>query len=757
MRTFAFGFPRLGERRQYKTLLESFWAGKLQEPEFWKGIEELKQERLREYHGLDFIPCNELSLYDPMLDTAVMVGAIPSRFAPYRGLSTYFALARGKNALELTKWFNTNYHYLVPELEEPRFELLHNFPLEDVEFYRRHGVQTLPTVIGPYTFLRLSKRLRQGIATPLSTAEMREFGAALLPVYATLLRSLAQAEVGVVVFHEPALALDVPEEHWELLTAWYTELSRQGTALWLLCYYDSVSDFPRYCQLPVAGLGLDFVSNTENWEQLQRFGFPREKTLIAGILNGRQVWRSDLRERLQFLEALHRFAEDIVIAPSCPLFHLPITVSAETRLPEGLRERLAFARERIAELRLLKAAWEGDPEALREVEQQSQLLRTPFARNEQVRQRVASLTEEDFQRHPPAALRRQLQQQQLGLPLLPTTTIGSFPQTEEVRRLRTRYRRGELSEDEYQEAIQNSIRHAIAVQEELGLDVLVHGEFERSDMVEYFAEQLEGIATTDHGWVLSYGSRVYRPPIIYGDIWRPHPMTLREITYAQSLTSKPVKGMLTGPVTMLLWSYWRQDIPAEELAYELALALADEVRDLEAAGIRIIQIDEPAFREGAPLKRRHWDAYFRWTTRAFRLCHARARPETQIHTHMCYSEFNDIAPYIAQLDFDVLSIEGARSKGEIVESFAQLQPGSLHVGVGVYDVHSPAVPEVEDIESILQRVLQVLPAEAVWVNPDCGLKTRRWEEVIPALRNMVVAARRTAQRLAVSGTEKVLR
>jgi len=758
MRIAAFGFPRLGEDRQYKTLLESFWSGTIGEPELQHGIAELKRERLREYAGLDFIPSNELSLYDPMLDTAVMVGAIPSRFGSYEGLATYFALARGKHALELTKWFNTNYHYLVPELEEPQFQLLHNFPLEDVRFYRQHGAETIPTLIGPYTFLRLSKRPAKsnGVhrrSTLLTDAELAEFGAALVRVYSEVLRSLAAEKVSAVLLHEPALALDVPEVHWDLLTAWYAELSHAEVPLWVICYYDSVSDFRRYCELPVAGLGLDFVSNTENWHELQRYGFPAEKTLIAGLVNGRQVWRSDLRALLQVVEALHRFARDVVAAPSCPLFHLPVTVEREERLPTGLRERLAFARERIAELRLLKAAWEGDAEALRRVEAQSAILSQPFARNEHVRQRIAALTEADFQRRPPAPERRRLQQQLLRLPPLPTTTIGSFPQTAELRRLRSQYRRGELSAADYQTAISQHIRHAIAVQEELGLDVLVHGEFERSDMVEYFAERLEGFATTEHGWVLSYGSRVYRPPIIYGDVWRPHPMTVREITYAQSLTSKPVKGMLTGPVTMLLWSYWRQDIPAEELAYEIALAIADEVRDLEAAGIRIIQIDEPAFREGAPLKRRHWDSYFRWATRAFRLCHARAHPQTQIHTHMCYSEFNDIIGYIAELDFDVLSIEGSRSKGEIVDSFATLPAGSVHVGVGVYDVHSPAIPSVEDIEAVLERVLRVLPADAVWVNPDCGLKTRRWEEVIPALHNMVVAARRIARRYGLSTTE----
>lgn len=757
MRTLAFGFPRLGEHRQYKKLLEAFWSGSLTETELVEGIAELKWERLREYEGMDIVPCNELSLYDPMLDTAIMLGAIPRRFGPYAGLQTYFGLARGRHALELTKWFNTNYHYLVPELEEPRFELVQNFPLEDVRFYRQFGADTVPSLIGPYTFLRLAKRIRStdGAPTagmPLTEDELAVFGAAIVPVYAELLRSLAAEAVGCVLVHEPALALDVPAGHWQLLHAWYSELSRHGVALWLLCYYDSVSDFERYAELPVAGVGLDFVSTTENWHMLQRYGFPAGKTLVAGIVNGRQVWRSDLLTCLRFLEELHCFCTDIVIAPSCPLMHLPVTIALEQHLPPGLLERLAFARERIAELRLVKAAWEGDTAALEEIEATTELLRLPFACNERVRQRLAALTEADFHRHPPAAERRRLQTQLLQLPLLPTTTIGSFPQTADIRRLRTQHRHGELPAEQYESAIRNHIRHAVAVQEELGLDVLVHGEFERSDMVEYFAEQLEGIATTEHGWVLSYGSRVYRPPIIYGDVWRPHPITVPYITYAQSLTLRPVKGMLTGPVTMLLWSYWRQDIPVEELAYELALAIADEVHDLEGAGICIIQIDEPAFREGAPLKRRDWNTYFRWATRAFRLCHARARPETQIHTHMCYSEFNEIIEFIAALDFDVLSIEGSRSRGAIVDSFATLPSHSFQVGIGVYDVHSPAIPQPSDIEATLRRVLQVLPPEAVWVNPDCGLKTRRWEEAIPALRAMVEAAHRMRQQVATRTT-----
>jgi 5-methyltetrahydropteroyltriglutamate--homocysteine methyltransferase len=747
MHAFAFGFPRLGTRREYKALLEGFWSGQLSPAEFSEGIAQLKLQRAAAYAAMDLIPCNELSLYDPMLDTAVMVGAIPERFGAYTGPETYFAMARGKAALELTKWFNTNYHYLVPELQQPEFHLLQNFPLEDLRFHRSQGIEAVPTLIGPYTFLRLSKRVRGGGAppSPLTTEELALFGEALCSVYARIVHELSQENPSCIVLHEPALALDVPEAHWELVHAWYAQLAAQGAPLWVLCYYDSVADYRRYVELPVAGLGLDLVSNEENRRWLAQHGFPPEKVLLAGVVNGRQVWATDLEAVCNELEPLAANLPKLVVAPSCPLYHLPVTVAHEQRLPLELRQRLAFAQERIEELRLLRDALSGDPHARTQCRERSRLLAHPFARNEAVRERLRALTPRDFQREPDVATRAQLQRERLRLPLLPTTTIGSFPQTAELRRLRAAYRRGECSEEEYRAAIQERIRHAIALQEELGLDVLVHGEFERSDMVEYFAERLEGIAITDHGWVLSYGSRVYRPPIIYGDVSRPAAMTLAEITFAQSLTRKPVKGMLTGPVTLLLWSYWRQDIPAEELAYELALCIADEVRDLENAGIGVIQIDEPAFREGAPLKRHKWGEYFRWAVRAFRLATAHARPQTQIHTHMCYSEFNDITEHIAAMDFDVISIEGSRSKGEIVESVATLAAQQRQIGVGVYDVHSPAIPTVEEIQSILRRILSVLPSEAVWVNPDCGLKTRRWEEVIPALRNMMTAARELAR------------
>ncbi|NPB06435.1 MAG: 5-methyltetrahydropteroyltriglutamate--homocysteine S-methyltransferase [Aquificae bacterium] len=750
MRVHAFGFPKLGEKREFKKLLEGYWRGSLTEEELLKGIDELKLKRAQLYaQYADFVPSNELSLYDFMLDMAVTLGAVPERFMPYEGLKTYFEMARGKGALELTKWFNTNYHYLVPELETTAFKLLDNKPLKDYLFHREHGYETVPHLIGPYTFLRLSKapvRKEEGglpvvYLEKLERTELLErFAEALLPAYRELLRSLKEAGVRRVHLEEPALVLDVPAGHWEVVRTLYEGLSEEGLELVLFTYYDAVDDYERFVELPVSGFHFDLVYGKESLKNLKQKGFPKGKELVLGLVNGRQPWRANLKEKLKLLEELAPLAERVTVSTATPLYHLPVTVEPESSLPEGLKERLAFAKEKLQELALLKRAFLGEEEALGKAAESERVMTAVFARNDAVRRRLASLKEEDFRRELPYEERDKLQRERLKLPLFPTTTIGSFPQTEDVRKMRVAYRKGKVSKEEYERFIREKIKYAIELQEEIGLDVLVHGEFERSDMVEFFAQKLEGIATTEHGWVLSYGSRVYRPPIIYGDVSRPGPMTLNEITYAQSLTDKPVKGMLTGPVTILNWSYYPEDRPKEEVAYQIALALQDEVRELEEAGIKVIQIDEPAFREGAPLKRKDWEEYFRWAVRAFRLA-SRAKPETQIHTHMCYSEFNEILNYIYEMDFDVISIEASRSKGEIIEAFERFGRWDRQIGIGVYDIHSPAVPSKEEMKAVVRRAMRVLPKELLWVNPDCGLKTRRWEEVIPALKNMVQAAK----------------
>ena len=745
MRAIAFGFPKLGEKREFKKLLEEFWKGSITESDLLKGIGELKVWRSDLYRKFtDCVPSNELSLYDFMLDTAVMVGAVPSRFGEYRGIETYFEMARGRHALEMTKWFNTNYHYLVPEIESEDFHLLRNFPLDDYTFLKEKGFENTPHIIGPYTFLKLSKAFKKkGGEVPIleierieDPSQMAKLSERLTEVYLEVLKSLKNSGCLWVHIEEPALVLDTEEWEWDVVHNVYGKLSESGIRIAVFTYYESVSDYHRFISLPVNALHLDLVHGPENLENIRKYGFPKDKELIAGVINGRQPWRANLVEKLDLMRELSEKVGDLAVSNSCPLFHLPVTKEPENSLPGGLKERLAFAKEKLEELNLLKTAFGGDEDALKRVEDSQRIVELSFGENPEVRRRITSLSEEDFRRELPYEERDKIQREILKLPLFPTTTIGSYPQTPEVRKMRTAFRSGKVSKNEYTEFIRSQIRKVISFQEEVGLDVLVHGEFERTDMVEFFAFKMDGIATTQHGWVLSYGSRVYRPPIIYGDVSRPEPMTLDEILYAQSLTQKPVKGMLTGPVTILNWSYYREDVPKKEIAYQIALALLDEVKDLEKAGIKIIQIDEPAFREGVPLKRKDWQDYFGWAVKAFRLC-SRANPETQIHTHMCYSEFNEIIEYIYQMDFDVISIEASRSKGEIITAFEKFSGWDRQIGIGVYDIHSPAIPAKEEMKGVMERAMKVLDPELLWVNPDCGLKTRRWEEVEPALKNMV--------------------
>ncbi|MCS7296946.1 MAG: 5-methyltetrahydropteroyltriglutamate--homocysteine S-methyltransferase [Bacteroidia bacterium] len=741
MQILAYGLPRLGEKRQYKSLLESYWTKKITQTELYQGMDALEKERLGTYATYaDLYPACELSFYDPVLDLSIAVGLVPQRFQPYEGIDTYFQMARGPHALEMTKWFNTNYHYLVPEWEEPlSLSAQPDFYIRAYRLAQEGGFHSaLPSLIGPYTFLKLSKKDGHS----LSPDEMERYGELLLPAYSRVLEALSQAGATHFLIHEPAFVLDDPLV--PLIGYFYHQLSR--FSIYLLTYYEAVDFYPRLVELPVKGIGLDFTSNTANTESFLQYGFPDDKILIAGIIDGRSVWHANLQAKAREIETLSRRVKEIWLAPSAPLFFLPLTKVFEKRIPPAVWERLSFAREKLQELQTLKKYILGDETVWEEVEASARLWESePLGYHPPTRARVSALTEKDFTRDLPYKERTRLQQA-LQLPPFPTTTIGSFPQTEDLRALRRAYRAGSLSEAQYKSHIREKIAEVIRYQEELGLDVLVHGEFERSDMVEFFAEKLQGFAITDHGWVLSYGSRVYRAPIIYGDVWRPAPMTVEEIKYAQSLTTKPVKGMLTGPVTILNWSYAPPHKSREEVAYEIALAIQDEVRDLEAAGIRVIQIDEPAFREGAPLKRRDWPEYFRWAVRAFRLA-SRAQPSTQIHSHMCYSEFESILQYIWEMDFDVVSIEASRSKGTLVEEFKRFPHWDRQIGLGVYDIHSPAIPSVESISAVIEAARQALPERLLWINPDCGLKTRRWEEVTPALRNMVLAAQAAREKV----------
>ncbi len=735
MQTFAYGLPRLGSSRQYKTLLERFWSDKISEPDFQAGLTALEKERLATYAQFcEMYPSGELSLYDPMLDLSVALGLIPRRFHPYQGLSSYYQMARGKAALEMTKWFNTNYHYLVPEWEEvPQLQANPQFFVEAFQLARTSGFAgASPALIGPYTFLALSKRDGQ----PLSPENMEKYAEQLLPIYRQILEALVQAGAQRLFLHEPAFVLDdVPVP---LVGYLYHGLA--GLPLYLLTYYEGVDFYPRVVELPVQGIALDLVSSEANLKAIHQYGFPQDKVLIAGVIDGRSVWRADLKAKANLIEGLLRQGLSVWVAPSTPLSFLPLTTAPETHLAPQLREKLAFATEKLAEIQTLVRHLRGDAAAAQAVTASEALWqKPPLGYHEPTRQRVQALTDKDFVRAVPYAERVKAQNTRLPLPSLPTTTIGSFPQTEDLRALRKAHREGKVTKADYDARIREKIVEVIRLQEQLGIDVLVHGEFERSDMVEFFAERLEGFAITNQGWVLSYGSRVYRAPIIYGDVWRPAPMTVAETAYAQSLTKKPVKGMLTGPVTILNWSYAPPHMPRETVAYQIALAIQDEVRDLEEAGIAIIQIDEPAFREGAPLKRRDWPAYFSWAVRAFRLS-AIANPETQIHSHMCYSEFESILEYIHAMDFDVVSIEASRSKGTLVEEFGRFGKWDRQVGLGVYDIHSPAIPTAQEMRAVIEAARRVLPDALLWVNPDCGLKTRRWQEVEPALRNMVTAA-----------------
>ncbi|WP_298976480.1 5-methyltetrahydropteroyltriglutamate--homocysteine S-methyltransferase [uncultured Thermosynechococcus sp.] len=733
--TATVGFPRIGRNRELKKALEAYWQGQLEIDRLQQTAEMIAQENWNTQRaaGIDYIGVGDMSLYDPMLDWSLRLGIVPERFAALSGWERYFAMARGYEgipALEMTKWFDTNYHYLVPEVgdrwQEPDFS---DFVATVQQAQQLLGDSARPIVIGPVTFLRLSR-----LSIPLEQA-----AAQLGDRYQALLETLQSLGVKGVQFHEPALVLSDAVNFQSLYERLYQQLSAVGLPLHLVTYFDDLgAAYPWAVRLPVASLSLDFTRGT-NLALLQQHGFPPDKTLGVGIVDARNVWALQPQSVLTTLEAILQVTSQIQLQPSASLQFVPYDVRRETKLAAPLRRVLSFAEQKLEEVRLLADYLKGQAGAVDALQQRANQW-TAFSAfspaNSTVQSQLKALTAKDFERSLPYEERRK---QQIQLPLLPTTTIGSFPQTAEVRQLRVKLKRGEISQAAYEAAIDAEIAKCIRLQEEANLDVLVHGEFERTDMVEFFAQQLSGFALTEHGWVQSYGSRCVRPPIIYGDIFRPQPMTLREFKVAQSLTGKPVKGMLTGPVTMLNWSFPRCDLPRQEQAFQIALALRQEVADLEAAGAKIIQIDEPALREGLPLKTERWSDYLSWAVDAFRLAAGGAQPQTQIHTHMCYSEFGDIIEHIERLDADVLSIENSRSNNETL--FEITDAGYRHqVGNGVYDVHSPAVPTVEQVVRQLKTALEHLPAAQIWVNPDCGLKTRRWEEVIPALKNMVAAS-----------------
>ncbi|WP_028058462.1 5-methyltetrahydropteroyltriglutamate--homocysteine S-methyltransferase [Candidatus Solirubrobacter pratensis] len=701
-RTAVLGLPRVGPNRELKTALEARWSGRATDEELLAVAREQRAALWRRAAdaGIDVICVGDASLYDHVLDTAVAVGAVEP------GLDAYFEAARGARPLEMTKWFDTNYHYLVPRLTGELAARPDHW-LEQLAEARALGIEGRPVILGPWSFVQLAK-------APLSCLD------ALLPVYAELVDALDAREFQI---DEPCL---VTGRYEGFERAWRALEDAAGEReLCLTTYFGRVPG--EVFALGAAEIHLDLVRAPEQLEPALAAVAGGSTRLSLGVIDGRNVWAADLeRARALIDRAITALGEDrVTIAPSCSLLHVPYDASRERALPG----RLAFAYEKLEELALLKAG-EWPQRAV-----------APVPRDESVRARVAALRPADYARSAPYAQRAAAQRERVALPPLPTTTIGSFPQTAEIRRARRELRSGALGAGEYERFMRERIAEAIELQEELGLDMLVHGEAERADMVEYFGEQLEGFAFTEHGWVQSYGSRCVKPPILHGDVSRPEPMTLAWWRHAQSLTSRPVKGMLTGPVTILQWSFVRDDQPRRETCTQIALAIQDEVRDLEAAGCFAIQIDEAALREGLPLHPSEQDEYVRWAVDCFRLTAAPARPETQIHTHMCYSEFGEMIEHIARLDADVLSIEASRSDMELLDVFDRFEYPN-EIGPGVYDIHSPRVPEVEEIERLLALAEARLGRERLWVNPDCGLKTRGWEETLPALENLVAAARR---------------
>ncbi|MGH7015111.1 MAG: 5-methyltetrahydropteroyltriglutamate--homocysteine S-methyltransferase [Stellaceae bacterium] len=762
------GFPRIGPRRELKTALESHWSGKITAQALLNDAAALRAVTWARQHtaGVTHIPSNDFSLYDHVLDTSVMVGAIPSIYGWAGGeisLDTYFAMARGTHggedaeddsghethnhglpALEMTKWFDTNYHYMVPEfVQGQRFTLASTKPIDEFLEAKGQGYHTRPVLLGPVTYLLLGKSRDTNF-------DLLSLLPGLLPIYVEILRRLGAAGADWVQIDEPALVLDLDDRARTAFRVAYSTFAQAAPSIKLLLttYFGALGDnHDTALNLPIAGLHFDLVRAPDQLDAVIKKA-PANLVLSLGLIDGRNVWRANLPALLDRVEPLvkRRGLDKLILAPSCSLLHVPVDLQQETELDPDLKSWLAFAIQKVEELTVLGQALNEGRDAVAGIlatSAQAAAARkiSPKIHNPAVQRRMATVTRDMSRRHAVFEKRRRLQHERLALPAFPTTTIGSFPQTAEVRKARAAHTQGTLSDANYIGYLRKETEAAVRWQEEIGIDVLVHGEFERNDMVQYFGEQLAGYVFTKHGWVQSYGSRYVRPPIIFGDVSRPKPMTVEWSAYAQSLTTRPMKGMLTGPVTMLQWSFVRDDQPRDQTCRQIALALRDEVVDLEKAGIRIIQIDEPAIREGLPLRKIEWQAYLDWAVECFRLSASGVADETQIHTHMCYSEFNDIMASIGAMDADVISIETARSKMELLEAFTNYHYPN-EIGPGVYDIHAPRLPGVQEMTDLLIKASKRLAADQIWVNPDCGLKTRKWEEVRPALVNMVQAATR---------------
>jgi 5-methyltetrahydropteroyltriglutamate--homocysteine methyltransferase len=750
------GYPRVGAHRELKKASEQYWAGKITRDELFAAARQIRLQNWQTQAdaGIDLIPCNDFSFYDQVLDTSLMVGNIPSRYTPVltqnkanTEIDLYFAMARGYQkddldvtAMEMTKWFDTNYHYIVPEfVKDQQFRLFSEKVFDEFILAKQSiGTTPKPVLIGPVTYLLLGKEKEAGF-------DKIDLIKKLVPVYIDVLKRLKGYGAEWVQIDEPFLSLDLTGKEKAAFAYAYTEISKNcpGIKVLLTSYFESLHENTELAvTLPVSAIHIDLVRAPDQLYKVLTI-LPANISLSLGVVDGRNIWKNDYVRSLSHIKkAIAVMGTDrVMIAPSCSLLHTPFDLDLETAINPEIKNWMAFAKQKLNEINELAQIIDGDNELLqnnlRAVTSRSL---SKLIHKQDIKQRVVAITDADAQRESVFTIRQKLQQQHFKLPLYPTTTIGSFPQTDDIRSLRARLKKAEITEAQYDTEIEKATIEAIRWQEEIGLDVLVHGEFERNDMVEYFGERLDGFLFTKNGWVQSYGSRCVKPPVIYGDVSRPADMTVRWSSFAQQNTKKLMKGMLTGPVTILQWSFVRDDQPRSETTNQIALAIRDEVVALESAGIKVIQIDEPAIREGLPLRKKDWQTYLDWAVRAFRISASGVRNETQIHTHMCYSEFNDIIGNIADMDADVITIETSRSQMELLAAFSNFKYPN-EIGPGVYDIHSPRVPTVDEMVSLLEKASELLPAGNLWVNPDCGLKTRKWPETRIALINMVEAAK----------------
>lgn len=764
--THNLGFPRIGAKRELKFALEAYWKGQSSLDELKQAGKQLRRENWALQAKLDWVPVGDFAFYDQVLDMSFTLGNLPARVQDFHGdpLDNYFRVARGRSAEsaeehahccggvaagEMTKWFDTNYHYIVPEFTaQTTFKLDASRLLEQLAEANAHQVKAKPVIIGPVTYLAIGKSKDDSDRLALLPR--------LLQVYTELLETLAAQGVEWVQVDEPVLVTELAAEWQHAFNLAYHQLKSCRVKLLVATYFGQLADNQYLAaNLPVAGLHVDAVNARQ--EVVSLIGLlPAHKVLSVGVINGRNIWKTDLNATLDWLTPVaERLGDRLWLAPSCSLLHVPVDLESEQSLDGEIRSWLAFAKQKLEELRILAIALNQGRESVKQALADNQAAvaarhQSQRVHNPAVKAALQKLTPQLGQRQKPYGQRAAKQAALLELPRFPTTTIGSFPQTAGIRQARSQFKAGRLDQASYQAAMKAEILHSVREQESLGLDVLVHGEAERNDMVEYFGEQLDGYAFSQFGWVQSYGSRCVKPPILFGDISRPQAMTVEWIKYAQSLTSKPMKGMLTGPVTILNWSFVRDDQPRSVSCYQLALAIREEVLDLEKAGIHVIQIDEAALREGLPLRKSQWKEYLQWAVESFRITANGVADETQIHTHMCYSEFNDIISAIADMDADVITIETSRSDMELLDAFDDFNYPN-QIGPGVYDIHSPNIPSEAHIVELMQKAAERIPAERLWINPDCGLKTRQWAEVLPALTNMVAAAKTLRSALNVNG------